>query len=311
MPLGLVLCALLTLTAPSERTFALRWPVTPQNEAVLAARLPQWDEGGAFGRYALQVNPPSTGADSEYDAALLGRLAEQVGSQRLVAVTPTVGTAGWETSNNPGFIPLGGRPVVVPTPRESWFATLAALPVDQVALWYTQPQRVPTGPEFGDYLDTFLAACHTAGRRASLWVPGSWWVDKRPSDLARELSAARLAGFEQLVLTGFAVAVDEIVRAQATPRDEPTEDDALAALAAQAVATTALLSRVTAQVSLERLAIELVDEPRGYARDEVALCEYVARLKAAGLSRLVVRGRLDTPQSPAWQALLQSWGTQP
>ncbi len=284
-----------------EVTFALRPPLEAGGEATFLARQPAWDQAYRFDRYALPIATATAGGDPAAQVAAVERLAERLTPDRLVLVSPTVGDAGWESSRNAGYLPVGGRGSVVATPPGEWLALVTAARAMTVALTLEGRLRDPTPKELADALDAFLAACQQAGRRAELWLPAAWLTaDPRPPCLAA-LSAERLA------LVGGVTWLDAHEAATALAPVAPA-DPAAQVVLPTAVTRTAglalLVDRAAAVAPLERTALDLVDSPRGPVRQAADGLAWLGALHELGVARVTVLGRLDTPQAPVWREVL-------
>ncbi|MCC7494969.1 MAG: hypothetical protein IT204_21655 [Fimbriimonadaceae bacterium] len=296
-----LLCLCCLLATPAEPpapgwqsvTFALRRPLAGSDEAVLLRRWPAWQQSWRPDRRALPLAPPTAGGDLLTQLASLDRVAAAVGPTRLVVVTPTVGEAGWETSQNPVWLPLGGHPVVVATPLAHWAAQLGTAAAEHLALTCEGWHRPPTAAQFGAQIDALATVAAAKDKHLELWLPATALLPDRasPAWLAA-LTAERLARLQRVLLYDSHAArrpggPDEVVRPSAlAPAGDYTR---LATAAATWAASGADL--------LDSPAVPLRTVAQGQAQ--------LADLAAAGFGHLLLRGRLDTPQAPVWNALLQ------
>lgn len=307
-------------------TYALQRPPTAADEGVLLARLPGWDAAFGFTRYAVPLATPTAGGDLAEQLDQLARLAGAVGPDRLVAVTPTVGTAGWEASHNLGWLPLGGQAALVATERDPWLEQLGSAAVRWIALSLDNLATEPTPEQLGDYLDAFLARCAATGQQAELWLPAVWASAETPSPLLAVLTPERVLACRRVIWTDVeqqlpapALTMPEADTAAPLPVSggvETAPETKLEPVAEPAEVTikpTALQAGQQAAAVLGPLAdrtprglagVDLVDSPRRpLVRIETAE-EYLGTALQAGFGHLVVRGRLDTPQAPLWRELM-------
>lgn len=309
----------------STVTYALQRPPAETDEAVLLQRLPAWDAAFGFTRYAIPLATPTAGGDVAAQLERFGRLSALVGAARLVAITPTVGTAGWETSHNLAWMPLGGRPSLVATDRDRWLAALGEMAAGTIALTLDHFAAEPTVEQLGEYLDAQLAACAAAKQQLEVWLPAAWADDEAPSPLLAALTPERVSACRRVVWLQVEVRLPQQalgagepevtmpmpaaggVEAVSTATPSPAADDEVTVqpTAMQASEkTAALLAALASRLPRGLAGVDLTDSPRRPLARVEATQEYLTAARRAGLLHLVVRGRLDTPQAPLWRELL-------
>jgi len=303
------------LAAPwPQVTYALTRPLEEREEATLTARLPDWEQLGRFDRYAVPVATPTAGGDLLAQVACLERLAAAVGSERLVVVTPTVGTAGWECSQNPAYLPLGGRREVVPTRLDEWLTALAGSRAGTLALLLEGWRRPPTDSELGAQIDALLRLAGAHRQAVELWLPATALAAAPPPDWLKALTGPRLAALSGLVWLDTAAAARQLgtppppnpPAKKGTPPAKGGEQTVRPPALDQREGLPRLAARMGALSPLERQAADLSDTPRHPLKSSGEAAEYLDQLLSAGLRRLVVRGRLDTPQVPLWSEILRA-----
>ena len=319
-------------------TFALQRPPLDTDEGVLLERLAAWDAAFGFSGYAVPLATPTAGGDTPGQLARLGRLAAAVGAERLTVVTPPVGTVGWETSNNAGWLPIGGRPQIVATERESWLATVTASAAGTIALDMVGLTSEPTADQFGEYLDVFIAACQAKGKHAELWLPAAWGlaerhldpdaVDDDPPLLISVLTPERVLALQRVLWTDVeselpkpALALqtaDEprlpasggvapAPKAEIEPSPPAVEEVAIQPTALRAgEAMVEKLTPLASRTPRGLAAIDLVDSPRRPLAQLETARTYLSAARECDFTQLVIRGRMDTPQAPLWRELLVS-----
>jgi len=310
----------------STVTYALQRPPTDADEVALLGRLPAWDAAFGFSRYAIPLATPTAGGDLAGQLARVARLAAAVGPARLVAITPPVGNDGWETSHNLAWLPLGGRPALVATARETWFAALNESAAGGVALCLEGLAAEPTVEQLGGQIDALLAGCAASGQQAELWLPAAWAAPAAASPMLAVLTPDRVAALRRVLWLDVELQLptpalplpggDQDAPLPPSGGVEPAPAPAPAAEAVSAEVTvppTAVRAAETMASLLGALAertprgyagIDLVDSPRRPLARVEAAQEYLAAARQVGFAHLLVRGRLDTPQAPLWRELM-------
>lgn len=313
---ALLLIGLLTAAPATDGlslTFALQRPLQTPDEETFFYRLPQWEAAFPFDRYGFPVAPPTAGGDLAAQVDQLARLSGAIQPERLVVITPPVGTAGWEASNNLGYLPIGGRPTLVATERDPWLQALAAAPVGTVALILDGLAREPTAEEFGEYLDALLAVTEAKGLRAELWVPaGLLGGEEDPFSAA--LTSERL---EQLRLVWLDLPqtvqlrqAEEARAAAASEGDKKNEAQPVIPTELQlANGIAALLAELAGETPAAR-GVGLLDGRGNPLQGLAPLREYLEQIRATGYGHVVIRGRLDTPQNEVWETLFRELGAE-
>ncbi|MBI2302205.1 MAG: hypothetical protein HYU66_25160 [Armatimonadetes bacterium] len=282
----------LAAPVPAARTVALERPFTARDGETLMRRLPAWQASGAFTDYALLVAPPSAGGDVGAQLKLIDAVVEKVGAEHVTLLAPPVGLTGWETSNNPTYLPFGGRPALVANTTEWWLGVLLSSHARGLALDLVQPRRQPTADELGAHLDVLIAGCRKAKRPLEVWLPAG--VAAGPAGAA--LTAERVAGLRRVVLTDSRAAALRLAprRDAAQP---PRAEDGL----------KLILSKLAVPLKAGGLAGDVADEPAVGPDDAEALDLWLTALAANGLTQVVLRGRLDTLEAAPWRELVRSW----
>ncbi|MHA2657852.1 MAG: hypothetical protein V2G42_09260, partial [bacterium JZ-2024 1] len=149
-------------------------PLTEQTRDIYS-RVATDDSFAKFDAFAVLTDPPTFETYNEAFRQGVEDLSAQA-RRPMIYASFTVGTEGWETSNNSQFAQARGIAFHAERnmPRERWFEELT---LAQMGLWGMTIEalaRVPTATELRDYLIAFGEAAKAHSQKAIVWYTANW-----------------------------------------------------------------------------------------------------------------------------------------
>lgn len=149
----------------------------PLNEAMRAVYTRVAGDAGfsKIDAFSVLTFPPTFEA---YNEAFIQAVKDLVAvAQRpMLYATFTVGTEGWETSNNVRMAQALGI-FFHPErnfPREQWFDQMKLVQMGLWGLTIESLTRLPTAEEVRDYILAFARAAHANAQKAAVWYTANW-----------------------------------------------------------------------------------------------------------------------------------------
>ena len=165
-----------------EGYWVLPGQLTADKEASLRDLLKKQPADSIFQALAVPVAPATWGGDEAGQVAVANRL-QAAYPGKLILITPTVGTEGWEASNNVPSVGAAGPGA--PQTQAQWLHGLEACKGDKVGLVIssadlgatprvqgeTPPLDMTVVKAIGGYVKTFAQWCHAHGKTCLIWLP--------------------------------------------------------------------------------------------------------------------------------------------
>lgn len=167
--------AALTQDSPIELLWLLlSAPLTEQTRDIYSCVATD-EEFAKFDAFAVLTDPPTFETYNEAFRQGVKDLSAQA-RRPMIYASFTVGTEGWETSNNSRFAQARGIAFHPERnmPRERWFEELRLIQMGLWGLTIEALARVPTATELRDYLIAFGQAAQKNSQKAIVWYTANW-----------------------------------------------------------------------------------------------------------------------------------------
>jgi hypothetical protein len=268
-----------------EGYWLLHWDLTADKEAPLADLLKAQTADSVWQAVGVQIEAPTPDNFDVAAAIAIGNRLQASYPGKLILITPTVGTEGWEDSFyvHDGLSPLSKSDRPQPQTQAQWLKRLEAYQGDKVGLVVPRVQSPEVvAPKVAAYVKNFAKWCCDHGKTCFVFIS------------ARDLTGPAGEALAKTVAQGAGKLVDRWV----------WTDAAGIVYGSKELDEPALLKKICALTPREQTALAFA--AGGEWVDTPALAgEFMARAQAAGINRFAMQGEPEDMSVGGWSSFFK------
>jgi hypothetical protein len=279
--------------------------ISSDRMSLLTSTLPAWLNARVFDGFVYRVLPP-TFEDPQPVITLINSLNGTLNG-KVIAATLSVGTVGWESSNNSNFANKQQGCTYDATKAESeqqWLQSIGTLQENAWAWIDGNTASMPTPAEAATSASTFVNTVKAQGNKAVIWLSAQAIGPQLPM-----LQAICAATKDSADYFGW-MDIPSVIALNALGHNPTSaqEGEMSPAMLAQLSQT---LDAILALTPLEKTYIQWINGPNSPTEDVAGTTAYIAGCQAKGINNFVLLANVNELQQSPWQGFYMSLAKRP